>query len=71
MTKEIMDFPAIAGKTNEYEEIAHLWLDTQGYITTTNKWFWVQKDKSTSRGYKDIDLLGINEKETVIVNVTL
>ena len=32
MSKEIIAFSAIAGKTNEYEEITHLWLGTQGYL---------------------------------------
>ena len=70
MSRKVMNLPAITGTPNAYEKIVQIWLDTNGYFTTTGKWFWVQEETDTPRGYKDIDILGLKEDETAIVSVT-
>jgi len=65
-----MKLPAITGTPNAYEKIVQIWLDTKGYITSTGKWFWIQENPNTSRGYKDIDILGIKENEVAVVSVS-
>ncbi len=42
----------------------------QGYITTTTMFLWVFESNKKQRGYRYIDILGLKENETVVVNVT-
>ena len=70
MNNKIMAIPSITSQPNPYEEIVQIWLDSKGYITTTGKWFWVQKNPDTPAGYKDIVLLGVKEDEVILVSAT-
>ncbi|MBO8181670.1 MAG: hypothetical protein H0Z28_02615 [Archaeoglobus sp.] len=63
---EIVDSPP----TEPFEALVEVYFQTKGYITSSNKWFWVQERGKTQRGYRDIDILAINGEETLIVSVT-
>lgn len=63
-----MYYPSVSGYPDPYERIAQRWMETQGYITNTSMFYWAFE--KSQRGYRDIDILGFNGKETVIVNVT-
>ena len=52
------------------EPIVALWYQLRGYITASNKWFWVWRKGKKLRGHKDIDLVALNNEETVLVSVT-
>ena len=68
MIKKTMHYPSVSGYPDPYERIAQRWMETQGYITTTSMFYWAFE--KSQRGYRDIDILGFNGKEMVIVNVT-
>lgn len=53
-----------------FEAIVELYFQTQGYITSSGKWFWVWEEGKKQRGYQDIDVLAINGEEAIIVSVT-
>jgi hypothetical protein len=53
-----------------FESIVELYYQTQGYITSSNKWFKLQK-KGKRPGSSDIDVLAISKDETLIVSVTV
>lgn len=68
---DVQDYPAAdSAPTDPFEGLvaAHYQLD--GYITSTNKWFWVWGKDKKQRGYQDIDVLAVNDAETIIVSVT-
>ena len=52
------------------ETLTELYFQLRGYITATNKWFWIWEDGKKQRGYQDIDLIAVNGSETVLVSVT-
>ena len=56
--------------TDPFEGLVAAYYQIRGYITSSNKWFWVREERKRQRGYQDIDVLAINAVETVIVSVT-
>ena len=63
---EIVDSPP----TEPFEALVEIYYQLNGYITSSNKWFWFWNEKKQQRGYQDIDILAIKDKETLIVSVT-
>jgi len=57
--------------TEPFEGIVELYYQLKGYITSSNKWFWYREPIMQQRGYQDIDVLAINEKESILVSVTI
>lgn len=53
-----------------FEAIVELYYQSQGYITSSGKWFWVYDPDKKQRGYQDIDVLAVNGEEVLIVSVT-
>jgi hypothetical protein len=71
MDKDIQDYPVFDNDVVEaFEAIVEAYYQSLGYITSTNKNFWARGQNQQQRGYQDIDVLAIKEKETVIVSVT-
>ena len=69
--KNIQDyFAADSPPTDPFESLVEVYFQLMGYITSTNKWFWVWQSGKKQRGYQDIDVLAINKSETIIVSVT-
>jgi hypothetical protein len=69
--KKIQDYPAADSPATEpFEALVEIYYQLKGYITSSNKWFWVMDAEKQQRGYQDIDVLAINENEVVIVSVT-
>ncbi|MBX2932178.1 MAG: hypothetical protein KF781_09550 [Chitinophagaceae bacterium] len=67
----IQSFPTSDSPVNEaFEGIVKIYYQIKGYITSTGKWFWKYETNKKQRGYQDIDLLAINNKQTVIVSVS-
>ena len=67
----IQNIPVSDSPNNDaFEAIVEAYFQTQGYITSVGKWFWVFEEGKKQRGYQDIDVLAINGNETVIVSVT-
>lgn len=56
--------------TDPLEAIVEAWYQSRGFITASNKWFWVHVDPKRPRGYQDIDVLAVGKKETVLVSVS-
>ena len=52
------------------EGLAATYFQLEGYITSSNKWFWVWEPGKQQRGYQDIDVLAVNGSETVVASVT-
>jgi len=68
---DIQDYPVFDNDVVEaFEAIVEAYYQSLGYITSTNKNFWAWGKNQQQRGYQDIDVLAIKEKETVIVSVT-
>ena len=68
---EIQSVPTPDSSNNDaFEAIIELYYQTLGYLTSSGKWFWVWEDGKKQRGYQDIDVLAVNEKEVVIVSVS-
>ncbi|WP_457598218.1 hypothetical protein [Hydrogenimonas sp.] len=53
-----------------FEAVVELYYQTLGYLTSSGKWFWVWENGKKQRGYQDIDVLAVNEKDVVIISVT-
>ncbi len=67
----IQSYPsADSPPTDPFEALVELYYQLNGYITSSNKWFWVRGDGKQQRGYQDIDVLAINAQEVVIISVT-
>ena len=67
----IQDYPTTDNTpTDPFEGLVAAYYQLRGYITSSNKWFWVREEQKRQRGYQDIDVLAINADETVIVSVT-
>ena len=56
--------------TDSFEGLVAAYYQLKGYITSSNKWFWVRDEDKKQRGYQDIDVLAIGQDETIIVSVT-
>ena len=56
--------------TDSFEGLVAAYYQLKGYITSSNKWFWVRDENKKQRGYQDIDVLAIGQTETIIVSVT-
>lgn len=70
-TLMIQNYPsADSPATDPFEALVELYYQLNGYITSSNKWFWVRDEGKQQRGYQDIDVLAINEHEVNIVSVT-
>ena len=52
------------------EGLVTTYFQLQGYITSSNKWFWVWEEGKQQRGYQDMDVLAVKSRETVIVSAT-
>ncbi len=71
MNQEIQDYPMVDGNPHDsFEGLVELYFQLRGYITSSNKNFWVREADKKQRGYQDIDVLAIKESETVIVSVS-
>lgn len=67
----IQNIPVTDSPNNDaFEAIVEVHFQTQGYITSAGKWFWVWEEGKKQRGYQDIDVLAVNGDETVIVSAT-
>lgn len=61
-----------SSQAEPFESIVELYYQAKGYITSSNKWFWSwEKEKKKQRGWRDIDVLAVNNEETLIVAVTV
>lgn len=68
---KIQNIPVTDSPNNDaFEAIVEVYFQTQGYITSAGKWFWVWEKGKRQRGYQDIDVLAVKGDETVIVSVT-
>lgn len=68
---KIQDIPVTDSPNNDaFEAIVEVYFQTQGYITSAGKWFWVWEDGKKQRGYQDIDVLAVSGDKTVLVSVT-
>ena len=71
MYQEIQDYPMVDGNPHDsFEGLVELYFQLKGYITSSNKNFWVRDADKKQRGYQDIDVLAIKNRETVIVSVS-
>ena len=67
----IQNYPIVdSAPTEPFESLVEMYYQLKGYITSTNKWFWVWESNKQQRGYQDIDALAINRNETLIISVT-
>ena len=55
---------------DSFEGLVELYYQFRGYITSSNKNFWVYEKGKSQRGYQDIDVLAVKENQTVIVSVS-
>jgi len=68
--KKLMDCPAVSSAPTAEEDLARIWLDVQGYITTSGLWFYAHQHGKVASAHRDIDVIGIKDKETAIIDVT-
>ena len=69
---EIQKTPVTDSPNNDaFEAVVEAYYQTQGYITSAGKWFWVwdREGGKKQSGYQDIDVLAINGNKTIIVSV--
>jgi len=59
-----------SAQIDPFESLVEMYYQTKGYITSSNKWFWFFEEGKKQRGYQDIDVLAIDENETLIITVT-
>lgn len=68
---KIQDYPVVDSPHNDaFEAIVELYYQILGFITSSGKWFWIWESGKKQRGYQDIDVLAVNEKDIIIVSVT-
>ena len=68
---KVQDYPTIDSiQTEPFESLVETYYQLKGYITSSNKWFWYWKKGNKQRGYQDIDLIAINENQTLIIGIT-
>ena len=69
---KIQSYPIVDSiPTEPFESLVEMYYQLEGYITSSNKWFWVRESGKKQRGYQDIDVLAINDDETLIISVTI
>ena len=69
--KRISDFAVINGYfKNPSEELVNLWLETKGYITMHNIYYYAWRTGKSQGAWRDIDIVGVNNEEIVIVQVS-
>ncbi|PLX70346.1 MAG: hypothetical protein C0602_05915 [Denitrovibrio sp.] len=69
--KDIQKIPVTDSPNNDaFEALVELYYQSQGYITSAGKWFWVWENGKKQRGYQDIDVLAVNAHEIIIISVT-
>lgn len=56
---QLVDNPAV----DVFEQIVELYFQSQGYLTSSNKWF------PMSRGYADIDVIAFRDKDVRVIQV--
>ena len=67
----VQNIPSVDSDNSEpFEGLVETYFQSKGYITSSNKWFWYWQEGKQQRGYKDIDVLAINSKETLVIDVT-
>jgi len=67
----VQNIPSVdSDNTEPFEGLVETYFQSKGYISSSNKWFWYWQEGKQQRGYKDIDVLAINSKETVLIDVT-
>lgn len=69
---QIQNIPVTDSPNNDaFEALVEVYYQTQGYITSSGKWFWAwDEENKKQRGYQDIDVLAVNGRETIIVSVS-
>lgn len=68
---DVQDYPTVNSvQTEPFESLVEIYYQLKGYITISNKWFWVFESGKKQRGYQDIDILAINDSKTLIISVT-
>jgi hypothetical protein len=73
MNREIQTYPSVDNlATDAFESIVETFYQLNGYITSSNKWFWYNDERNDKKqqGYQDIDVLAINSNSVKIVSVT-
>jgi hypothetical protein len=55
---------------NPSEELINLWMETKGYITMHNIYYYAWRTGKSQGAWRDIDIVGVNDKEIVIVQVS-
>lgn len=70
--KDVQNYPNVDSvQTEPFESLVETYYQIKGYITSSNKWFWYFEKGKKQRGYQDIDLLAIDENETLIIAITV
>ena len=70
-TNKVQNYSTVDSITTEpFESLVVMYYQMKGFITSSNKWFWIFESDKQQRGYQDIDVLAINETETLIISVT-
>lgn len=68
---EVQNIPVSDGMSSDaFESVVELYYQLKGYITSSGKWFWCKEKGKEKRGYQDLDILAVNESETIIVSVS-
>lgn len=69
--KKISPFAVINGYfKNPSEELINLWLETKGYITMHNIYYYARKTGKSQGAWRDIDIIGVGEKDIIIVQAS-
>jgi len=55
---------------NPSEELVDLWLQTKGFLTLHNAYFWAWLEGRQQRAWRDIDVLGVDRDRLALVQVT-
>jgi hypothetical protein len=68
---QIQHYPVADSPNNDaFEAVVETYFQTEGYITSAGKWFWIRDDDKQQRGYQDIDVLAVSGEKLVIVSVS-
>ncbi len=69
---DIQSYPSFDSvQTEPFEALVAAYFQANGFITSSNKWFWSRDNRKKQRGYRDVDVLAINGSETRIVSVVV
>lgn len=55
---------------NPSEELVDLWLQTRGFMTLHNAYYWAWREGRQQRAWRDIDVIGVNERHLALAQVT-